>query len=498
MVDEHATSGQETDQGWTAGLEPHPIDEPTASDEPRASDEPPAIDEPAAHDELPTVEPAALEPPAPPEPEAKTEPEAEPGSETGEPREIALDLAGLHLRLGSLALARSELEMLAGRGALDAAARVDLAEVRWRTGDLVGGGEAAREALSGGGETVVALVVAAEAASALGRPSEARRLSGRALTLNEGAIDPVFRGMPRSSVWPTDPAEPVPLSATLFPPDRAEAVVDADREEASGSVQDRDAVDAAVTLAVAADAKGTPAEPGLWDVHEAAALAAGAAVLGPNDLDPSALFDDGRAALEAGDLASAAVQLGLVVRLAPALAPAVLSSIGEPLDAGLLLVQGDAYRAVGHETEARRSYAAAMGIATAPPTPAPVEHEHEGEREAPRLPAASAWWLQALAEPDPPVGVAPQAEPPTEPTMEPTEPTMGPSEVAPEPPAEPTMEPSEPTMEPTEEAPEPAWPTVPGPPIESVESPEPDREAGWRDDEGGWRVDQDEWRDDDR
>jgi hypothetical protein len=364
--------------------------------------------------------------------------------------------------------------MLAGRGALDAAGRVDLAEVRWRTGDLVGGGEAAREALAGGGETVMALVVAAEAASALGRPSEARRLSGRALAMQSGTIDPVFRGMPRSSVWPADPAEPVPSPTMLFPPDRAEAVVDADREEASpGSDQDRDASDATVTLAAAADAEAAPAEPGLWDLHEAAALTAGAAVLGPNDLDPSALFDDGRAALEAGDLAKAAVQLGLVVRLAPALAPAVLSSIGEPLDAGLLLVQGDAYRAVGHETEARRSYAAAMGIAKTPPapTPAPVEHEHE--REAPRLPAASAWWLEALAEPDRPVEVAPPAEP-----------------FHPQPPDVP--------VEPTEAPTQPAWPASPEPPNESSESLEPDREAGWRDDEGEWRVDQDEWRDDDR
>ena len=299
--------------------------------------------------------------------------------------------------------------MLAGRGALDAAARVDLAEVRWRTGDLAGGGEAAREALAGGGDTVVALVVAAEAASALGRPSEARRLSGVPSPARRARSTRSSAGMPRSSVWPADPAEPVPSPTTLFPPDRAEAVVDADREETSPAArQDRDTPDTAVALAAGADAEGPSAEPGLWDLHEAAALAAGAAVVGPNDLDPSALFDDGQAALEAGDLASAAVQLGLVVRLAPALAPAVLSTIGEPVDAGLLVVQGDAYRAVGHETEARRSYAAAMGIAKTPPTPTPAPHEHEREpeREAPRLPAASAWWLEALAEPDRPVEVA--------------------------------------------------------------------------------------------
>ena len=202
MVDEDGTTGQETGQPVTDGLEP-PTVEPEPVPEPRGR---------GARTGRPSTG-AARPNPAPPEPEAAVEPPPEPD----EPRDIALDLARLHLRLGSLALARSELEMLAGRGGLDAAARVDLAEARWRTGDLVGGGEAAREALSGGGETVVALVVAAEAASALGRPSEARRLSGRALTLNEGAIDPVFRGMPRSSVWPTDPAEPVPLVRDALP-----------------------------------------------------------------------------------------------------------------------------------------------------------------------------------------------------------------------------------------------------------------------------------------
>ena len=188
-------------------------------------------------------------------------------------RDPALDLASLHLRLGSLALARSELETFAGRGVLDANARIDLAEVRWRTGDLVGGGEVAREALAGGGEAVVALIVAAEAASALGRPSEARRLAGRALSLNGGPIDSIFAGMPRSSVWPSDPAEPVPASSTLFPPERSDLAMESDREDATAVGDDRE-LDA---VGEGTDA-GREAEPGLWDLHEAAALAAGRAV----------------------------------------------------------------------------------------------------------------------------------------------------------------------------------------------------------------------------
>src|SRR6476661_3109975 len=54
-----------------------------------------------------------------------------------------LVLARLHLRLGSLALARAELETLAGQDALDEDGLVDLAEARWRTGDIAGAGEAA-------------------------------------------------------------------------------------------------------------------------------------------------------------------------------------------------------------------------------------------------------------------------------------------------------------------------------------------------------------------
>ena len=55
----------------------------------------------------------------------------------------ALRLARLHLRTGMLRLARLELEQLAGAAALDTEGILDLAEVRWRTGDLRGAAEAA-------------------------------------------------------------------------------------------------------------------------------------------------------------------------------------------------------------------------------------------------------------------------------------------------------------------------------------------------------------------
>jgi hypothetical protein len=58
-------------------------------------------------------------------------------------RQPDLIIARVHLRLGSLGIARAELETLAGRDLLDDEAIRDLAEARWRTGDVTGAGEAA-------------------------------------------------------------------------------------------------------------------------------------------------------------------------------------------------------------------------------------------------------------------------------------------------------------------------------------------------------------------
>ena len=131
-----------------------------------------------------------------------------------------LALARLHLRLGSLALARAELETLAGRDALDQDGLVDLAEARWRTGDLAGAGEAAAAALDDEDGPLLALVIAAEAAAARGRPTEARRLADRAMEVADGSIDALFAGMPRAAVWPPDAAAPPPSPTTMFDPPR--------------------------------------------------------------------------------------------------------------------------------------------------------------------------------------------------------------------------------------------------------------------------------------
>jgi hypothetical protein len=262
---------------------------------------------------------------------------AEPTTRDGD-----LVLAGLHLRLGALALARAELETLAGRDALDDAGLTDLAEVRWRTGDLEGAGEAAAAILDGDDGPVVALVVAAEAAMARGRPSEARRYADRAAARAGDTLDAVFAGMPRSAIWPPDPAALPPTSAALFD---VPAVGPAARDAARPAT------------VVGGAAVGADAAPslGLWETD--ADVPGGPVDAGPELPIAGDELVLARAALDADAPGDAAIHLALVVRVTPSLAPAVLELIGDDRRPELALVRGDAYRLVGLESEARQAYA---------------------------------------------------------------------------------------------------------------------------------------------
>jgi tetratricopeptide (TPR) repeat protein len=249
-----------------------------------------------------------------------------------------LALARVHLRLGSLALARAELETMAGQDALDDDGLLDLAEVRWRTGDLTGAGEAAGLALDGNDHgPIIALVVAAEAAAARGRPSEARRLAARALEAAGGSIDGTFAGMPRAPIWPADPAAPPPSPTTLFHAASESAVPVAAPNRAP-------VIDTSVH-------SGTLR---LWDLP-GEPLADDAALP-----DAEAALEHGRECLASGDVLEAAVHLSLVLRLGPSLAPAVLDLVVDRAERGLALVRGDAYRLVGRELDARRAFADAL------------------------------------------------------------------------------------------------------------------------------------------
>jgi hypothetical protein len=295
------------------------------------------------------------------DPAASTAPA--PATAPGRPADLVL--AGVHLRMGAYALARAELETLAGRDALDTGGILDLAEARWRTGDTEGAGEAAALLLDDEEGPLLALIVAAEAAAARGRPTEARRLAAKALAAANGSIDRIFAGMPRSQAWPPDPAAPPPSPTTMFDPPHGTTPRTvrgvkrpATRAAAAPAREPRPA-----TAAVAAGGGEAADTMGLWGddaAHESADLAL-----------PSATeaLDRGAAALESGDLDGAAIQLALVLRLSSPLAPAVLDLIGDRPEAGLAFVRGDAFRLVGREVDARRAYARAAGPASSADSP---------------------------------------------------------------------------------------------------------------------------------
>jgi hypothetical protein len=261
-------------------------------------------------------------------------------------READLVMARLHLRLGSLSLARAELEAMAGKDGLDDEGILDLAEVRWRTGDLTGAGEAAAARLETNPDDVIALVIAAESQADLGRPSEARRLAGRALNHFDGPIDSIFAGMPRSSIWPIDSSAPPEPAGQLFddlprPPGGHlfASVVPVDEDAQSDE-------------ASAASTAGEAAGRSLWEAHED--------TIAPALPDSLELLSRARTALDAGRPGQAAAALALALRADAPLAPTVLDLIAGRQEPVLALVRGDANRIVGHEAEALRDYAAAV------------------------------------------------------------------------------------------------------------------------------------------
>ncbi len=302
------------DAGSGPGPELEPEPEP-AADEPEPE---PAADEPEP-------EPAADEPE--PEP-AADEPEPEPEPAADEPaggRATGLRVAGIHLRTGLHSLARAELEAFAGRGLLDVPALLDLAEVRWRTGDLAGAGEAANALLGRGSEEPLALVIAAEAVAALGRPGEARRLAGRVAQVRPGPLASLFAGMPMALIWPDDAGTPAVTAAI--------------------------AGESPVPTGTARPVQGRrPRRPSAADTPIAAPAAAAEA------------FAGGRGALAAGDHARAALMLGVALRLEPGFAGAVLGAVAGRDEGPLLaLVEGDALRLLGREAEALVAFDQARG-----------------------------------------------------------------------------------------------------------------------------------------
>jgi hypothetical protein len=94
---------------------------------------------------------------------------------------------------------------------------------------------------------------------------------------------------------------------------------------------------------------------------------------------PEIALEAARVALRDGRRGDAALAFGLVLRLAPALAPVVVAELAHDRGPELALTRGDAYRLVGREAEALRAFAEVLPAAAdvAPPEP---------QREAPRRP----------------------------------------------------------------------------------------------------------------
>jgi hypothetical protein len=156
-------------------------------------------------------------------------------------------------------------------------------------------------------------------------------------------IDAIFAGMPRSTVWPADAAEPPPTAPTLF---------DRDPEPLTPVVGTLPGHARPVERQPATGA-AAPMTLGLWDTDE------GSEPAGVAQPDPADELEAGRAALVAGHIDEASLHFGLALRLAPALAPAVLEATDGVRGPELILVRGDAYRLAGHETEAQQAYAIA-------------------------------------------------------------------------------------------------------------------------------------------
>ena len=271
-------------------------------------------------------------------------------------------LARVHLRGGLLTLARASLEQMAGVGALDREALADLAEARWRSGDLEGAAEAAvahpRPAARADGapDRGRGPPRHREQADARRHRGEVARGSAEAWTGCSRGSRAAPRGRLELPDW-MDGARADPAAGACSP----------------GAARSRDP------------------EPGTWRLvpppgsdRRSPGRAALAAAMPPRrPADPATLDQAaaalGRAAgeelevaeqeLAMGLIPDAVDRLALVLRFDPALAPVILSMADRALMApgdrqqglvALHLLRGDAYRGLGREMEAADAYQEAM------------------------------------------------------------------------------------------------------------------------------------------
>ena len=240
-------------------------------------------------------------------------PPPEPGDDqaTLVERSTEARLARVHLRGGLLTLARATLESMAGAGTLDRDAMADLAEVRWRSGDLEGAADAARAHQASGGDEPLAALIIAEDMVRSGREADANPIAGGLYERVGGAVDVLFAREPRSEIWP--PANDGWMPAGAAEPGHWGLLV--------GGSEVADPSDTTWQLAPITQpppaGRGAVGQPG-------------------GATSPGAVVVAGRAAGEeletvdrdiaGGDITAAVARLAVLLRLDPALAPIILSS----------------------------------------------------------------------------------------------------------------------------------------------------------------------------
>jgi hypothetical protein len=280
---------------------------------------------------------------------------------TAVPRSDDLRLARVHLRCGAYTLARVELETLAGADRLDRAGILDLAEVRWRTGDLAGADAAASAWLEDGDEPgpdgALAHAISAEAAADRGAPGDAAaHVAAAAAGLGDrGAWEALLAGILPRATWPWSVEEPAPpdeppLEAAWGPAAAAQGLpVAAAPVLVTGAAPTTEAA-TGVLLA------GVPVSPSAAEL-----VRAGAPLL--------AVAPDRAAILLALALRAdrAAAEAVLAALDAAAAAPAAQAG-GPPPEAvaALAFVRAEALRAAGRHEESRIAYASAERLALAP------------------------------------------------------------------------------------------------------------------------------------
>ncbi len=262
-------------------------------------------------------------------------------------------------------LARLEFEQLAGAAALDSTGVLDLAEARWRTGDLRGAAEAAgawldvpraEHAGATGRPRALAHAVVADGLAVRGRYEDAAlhvtaaldALAGRSGGTVEADLDDLFAGIPaRSDTWPA-----FGQSAVRVDVDRAPG------RRAAGRPARRP-----TERTAEARPEGEEAEPTL------------APSSGPTADETIAAATE---RLRARDDTAAAVLLVLALRATPTRADEILQRADHALaarpGAALLLARAEALQALGRTEAAAIAYAVADAQARrgeAAPSPAP-------------------------------------------------------------------------------------------------------------------------------